>query len=260
MTDQISTFKKIALFDVFPFLCRLIGVALLVCVAVTLGPPPHHDIPPAVWIEGVAACFFLLLPSAQKISIGKLLTFEREVQQIKEEAKETRETMTSFLTVYSGMIATISNTVRQTVNLTFNPGRDEREKAQEGIKEVETKAPTQDTGDDVDIFVAGSGGDYNFALARIRMEMERALREHLGRRTVTSDPVQMRSDFMSAAQLFRDFIAKNPQLDSLTKPFQYVLKICNAAIHGQTVDENFAREAIGMGLTITQQIKNATQF
>jgi hypothetical protein len=42
----------------------------------------------------------------------------------------------------------------------------------------------------------------------------------------------------------------------LQKSFDYVLKICNAAIHGQHVDEGYAKEAIHMGLALVQEIKN----
>lgn len=254
----MDAIKKIALFDVLPFICHFIAVVLLCAAAYTVGFPPAKDVSNSAWVEAIIGTFFLLLPAAKKISIGKLITFEREVEKIKEEVSETREQMTNFLGVYSSMLATISNTMKQTVNLTFHPGWEERQKAQEALSEVrEQSPPGPDKEDPAEAFVAAAGGDYNFALAKMRMELERSLRDYLGKRTSTPDPSQMRDRFMSAAQLFRLFLDANQNLAQLRTSFDYVLKICNAAIHGQHVDEKYAMEAIHMGLSLVQEIKNA---
>lgn len=255
----MDAIKKIALFDVLPFVCHFIAIVLLCASAYTVGFPPASDVSSSAWAEAIVGTFFLLLPAAKKISLGKLITFEREVEKIKEEVNETREQMTNFLGVYSNMLATISNTMKQTVNLTFHPGWEERKKAQEAISEVQDQAPPGANEEDaVEAFISASGGDYNFALAKIRMELERALRDYLGKRTSTPEPTQMRDRLMSAAQLFRLFVQTNQNLARLQNSFEYVLKICNAAIHGQLVDEGYAKEAIHMGLSLIQEIKNVS--
>lgn len=121
----MNAIKKIALFDVLPFICHLTAVVLLCAAAYTVGFPPSNEVSNSAWIEALVGTFFLLLPAAKKISLGKLITFEREVEKIKEEVSETREQMTNFLGVYSSMLTTISNTMKQTVNLTFHPGWEE---------------------------------------------------------------------------------------------------------------------------------------
>ncbi|MGB3462688.1 MAG: hypothetical protein WBA33_12070 [Rhodanobacter lindaniclasticus] len=253
----MNAIKKIALFDVLPFICHLTAVVLLCAAAYTVGFPPSNEVSNSAWIEALVGTFFLLLPAAKKISLGKLITFEREVEKIKEEVSETREQMTNFLGVYSSMLTTISNTMKQTVNLTFHPGWEERQQAREAISGVQDQAAAgPNNGDAVEAFIVASGGDFNFALAKIRMELERSLRDYLGKRTSTPDPTQMRERFMSASQLFKLFLEANPNLSQLRTSFEYVLKICNAAIHGQLVEEKYAKEAIHMGLSLAQEIKN----
>lgn len=250
----MSIFRKIAFFDVLPFLCRLLGMSFLLAAVCGIGFPPSSEVSNAVWGEALIGTFFLLLPAAKKISLGKLITFEREVEKIKEEVVETRAQMASFLGVYSTMLATISNTVKQTVNV-YHPVFDERQKAKAAIDEVQNPHAVLNVEDKVAAYVESSGGDYNFALARIRMDLERTLRNNLGKRTTTPDPTQMRDRFVSAGQLFRSFLSAHPELEQLRSSFDYVLKICNAAIHGQTIEDNYAKEAIYMGLSLLTEIK-----
>jgi hypothetical protein len=250
----LEVFKKILLFDVLPALCHIFALTFLAAAFCGIGIPPSAEVSNAVWGEALLGTFFLLLPAAKKISLGKLITFEREVEKIKEEVIETRAQMTSFLGVYSTMLATISNTVKQTVNV-YHPGIDERQKAKAAIEEVQNADAVLNVEDKVAAYVESSGGDYNFALARIRMDLERTLRENLGKRTATPDPTQMRDRFVSAGQLFRSFLSVHPDLEQLRSSFDYVLKTCNAAIHGQTIEENYAKEAIYMGLSLLDEIK-----
>lgn len=210
----------------------------------------------AVWGEALIGTFFLLFPAAKKISLGKLITFEREVEKIKEEVVETRAQMANFLGVYSSMLTTISNTMKQTVHVNFQPGSEERRKAQEAISEVQNVSTAEvDVEDKVSTYIAASGGDYMLALAAMRIELERSLRQRLGKRTSTADPTQMKDRFISVSQMFRQFLTSHPSLEQLRSSFEYVLKICNAAIHGQTVDEDYAKEAIYMGLSLVNEIK-----
>lgn len=255
--------KTILLFDVFPFLCRLMGS---VCVALALyavGFPPIQEVSTTSLSLGVLGTFFLLLPVAKKISLGKLLTFEREVQKVREETRELRAETKEILGVYGSMVSAISNTVKQTVNVHFHREREEAQKAKEALQEVASSVPENEKAIESEVFkfIASSGDDHNFALARIRMDIEKQLREVLGKRTTTSDPTQVKSGFLSARQLFSEFIKRHPKYENMHFSLDYVLKVCNAAIHGQQVSEGHASEAIGMGLSIIEEIKGvgATQ-
>ena len=108
---------------------------------------------------------------------------------------------------------------------------------------------------EIEDLLDAEGQDINFALAKLRMEMERKLRQILRRRTETEDPLRMRGRFLSARSLFREFARKYPKYERLYKSFDFVLKICNAAIHGQEISPGLAHEALYMGLRILDELK-----
>ncbi|AGP82017.1 hypothetical protein I533_10235 [Alteromonas mediterranea MED64] len=80
--------KKVLFFDVFPFLCRLIAVALILLAFYAIGFPPEKVLNPSAITLLVFSAFFVLLPIAKRMSIGKLLTYEKEVEKVKNEVGE----------------------------------------------------------------------------------------------------------------------------------------------------------------------------
>ncbi|WNF47267.1 hypothetical protein RHP75_02180 [Pseudomonas sp. SG20056] len=246
---------KILSFDTFPFLCRLVACALLAMALTNIGFPPTENIGTTALTLLIFSIFFLLLPIAKKISIGKLISFEREVEKIAGEVKEFKSETREFLGVYSSMLNTISNTVQQTVNVHY-PNPEEARQAKEDLEAaIETPDEPGAIEDDVSAFIAQAGGDYNFALAKLRMELEQNLRNILGKRTITPDPTKMVEKFLSARQLFRELTISHQKYMHMRSSFDYILKICNAAIHGQQVSEPHAHEAIYMGLQIIDELK-----
>jgi len=255
----LDIIKKIILFDVFPFLCRLIASALLILALQAIGYPPKNDLNPSAITLLIFSTFFFLLPVAKKISLGKLLSFEREVEKVRSEVSEFKTETREFLGVYSNMITAISNTVNQTVNVHL-PGQAEADQAKEDLNSTIDK-PSESSliEESVYSFINESGGDFNFALARLRMEIERALREALGKRTVTADPNSMKGKFFSARQLFKQFSDTYPKYKNMHSSFDYILKVCNAAIHGQQITEGYAHEAIYMGIKMLEEIRSVTE-
>ncbi|MGE4296124.1 MAG: hypothetical protein AB7E49_10520 [Campylobacterales bacterium] len=249
--------KAIILFDIFPFLCRLVGVGLFLMGLYGIGFPPKEDIGTASLTLLVLAIFILLLPMAKKISLGKFLTFEKEISQVKSEVAEFKEETRQFLNVYSNMITAISNTVNQTVNVHL-PGKEQVQEAKEELNSTlkDQKSP-EEMEDELEAYLNQSGNDPNFALARLRMELEKSLREILGKRTQTADPLSMKSKYMSARQLFREFVNQYPEYQGLHSSFDYILKVCNAAIHGQKISEGHAHEAIYMGIKMLKEFERA---
>ena len=120
--------KKILFFDIFPFLCRLVACILLLMGLIGTGFPPQDSISTNTAFLLALSLFFLLLPIAKKISLGKILTFEREIGKVQKDVKEFKTETREFLNVYSNMITAISNTVNQTVNVHL-PGKEEAEEA-----------------------------------------------------------------------------------------------------------------------------------
>jgi hypothetical protein len=252
----METLKKILLFDVLPFLCRLLSCVFLAASLYGIGFPPSSNINAGSLSFAVIGIFFLLVPVAKKISLGKLLSFEKEVEKVRTEVKDFRTETKEFLTVYSNMISAISNTVKQTVNVHYHPDKGETQKAKESLEEVATSPEEEKTIEKETLkFIESSGDDYNFALARVRMEIEKQLRDVLGKRTTTADPTQIKTGFLSARQLFSKFVERHPKYENMHYSLDYVLKVCNAAIHGQQVSEGHAHEAISMGLRIVEEIK-----
>lgn len=207
----------------------------------------------------IFSTFFFLLPVAKKISLGKLLSFEREVEKVRSEVSEFKTETREFLGVYSNMITAISNTVNQTVNVHL-PGQAEADQAKEDLNStIDTPGESSSIEESVYSFINESGGDFNFALARLRMEIERALREALGKRTVTADPNNMKGKFFSARQLFKQFTDTYPKYKNMHSSFDYILKVCNAAIHGQQITEGYAHEAIYMGIKMLEEIRSVAE-
>lgn len=248
--------KRILLFDVFPFLCRLLGIVTLAGGFYGIGFPPKSELGSTSATLLILGIFFLLLPQAKKISLGRLLTFEKEISKVKEEVSEFKGETREFLNVYSNMITAISNTVNQTVNVHL-PGIDQVQEAKDELNStLKDQPPPETVEDEVEAYLNQSGGDINFALARLRMEIEKSLREMLGKRTETADPNSMRSKYLSARQLFRDFTNQYPDYKGMHSSFDYILKVCNAAIHGQKISEGHAHEALYMGIKMIREFEH----
>ena len=251
--NVLELLKRLLFFDVFPFLCRLLSAVFLVPALHAIGFPPKQEIGTLPLTLFVFSIFLLLLPIAKKISLGKLITFEREIEKVREDVTDFKAETREFLNVYSNMITAISNTVSQTVNVHL-PGQAEAQQAKEELYSTIGDAEPSSVQDEVDNYLALAGEDLNFALAKLRMDLERKLRELLDKRTSTLDPTSMMGRFMSARQLFKEFTEKYPNYKAMHSSFDYILKVCNAAIHGQQIFDGHGREALYMGVTMLREL------
>lgn len=254
MKNVFNFLKNILFFDVFPFLCRLIGCCLLTIALYGVGFPPKSDIGSTSALLLFLSLFFILLPLAKKISLGKLLTFEREIGKVKNEVADFKVETRDFLNVYSNMVTAISNTVNQTVNVHL-PGKEQVQEAKEELKStIHQENGDTNIEDELQDYISLSGNDLNFALARLRMDLEKSMRIILGKRIHTSDPTEMKSKFMSARQLFKEITTLYPHYKGMQSSYDYILKVCNAAIHGQNVSSGHAHEALYMGLQMLKEL------
>ena len=87
------------------------------------------------------------------------------------------------------------------------------------------------------------------------MEIEGELRRILGKYMCSKDPSRIRGKFLTTRLLFRSLASKNPRFQQMRSSFDYVLEVCNAAIHAQRIAEGVAIEAVGMGLQILRELK-----
>lgn len=244
------------LFDVFPFLCRLIASILLLLAFYGVGFPPKESIGTTSGTLFVLSLFLFLLPMAKKISLGKILTFEKEIKKVNDSVTDFKAETRESLNVYSNMINTISNTMSQTVNVHL-PGKAEIAEAKDELKSTLNNEMATDSVEDViTSYIIQSSNDINFALAKLRMELEKSLRDILGKRTTTKDPNSIRGNFLSARSLFKQFTDLYPNYVGMHGSFDYILKVCNAAIHGQKIDESYGYEALEMGITMLKEFEN----
>lgn len=219
------------------------------------GFSPHIELTSTSIAYLVLFIFFLILPSASKLKLGKILEYESKVEAVKKEVKEFKDETRQTLLLQNSLINTVSNSLSQSININI-PGLSEIRAAKEELDEtIEGTEEPESIEREIDEFLASEGSDLNFALAKLRMEIERELRTILGKRTTTTDPFIMQGKFLSARSLFREFIKKFPKYEGMNKSFDYILKICNAAIHGQNISQDHAHEALYMGLRMLDELK-----
>jgi hypothetical protein len=94
------------------------------------------------------------------------------------------------------------------------------------------------------------------ALARTRIQLERLLRQILGKKTQYDNKSFDDVKFISAGRLYRMFLKEYPEFRYLEPSFEYVLRICNAAIHGQQVPSGQAQEALEIGAKLISTIND----
>jgi hypothetical protein len=251
----MESIKKVLFFDVFPFLCRLTGITLFSVAMYGIGFPPKSDIGTTSLTLFIFSLFLLLLPLAKKISLGKLLTFEKDIKKVQDEVIGVKEETRNYLNVYSNMITAISNTVNQTVNVHLPDSFEVAEAKEKLNSSVNQDISGKSFDNEVYYYLSQSGNDVNFALARLRMELEKSLRDILGKRTITPDPNAMQSKFLSARSLFKQFTTSFPKYKEMNSTFDYILKVCNAAIHGQQIEEDYGFEALGMGMKMLKEFE-----
>lgn len=251
----MSKILEILKIDIFGLVCRLIAAYFLVSALSAIGYPPARDVGSGPLTLLFIGLFLFLLPKASKISIGKLLTFEKEVAQIKSEVQDFKVETRELMSVYSNIVTAISNTVNNSVTVNF-PGAEERQKAQEDLNASISKAGTaKNINEEVDNYILSAGGDINFALAKLRMDLEKELRHILGKRTESTDLNQVKG-YLSARQLFRQLVNKHPRYEQMHSSYDYILKACNAAIHGQKIPDGYGEEALYMGLKMLSEFRS----
>ena len=235
----------------FPLLSWIVAAYFLIGFLKKSGFPPDFAVGTAVF--AVPALLFLFLPFFKKIKIGKLLELEMEVAKAKLELSDFKSEVRNTLSVLSTNVNTIGGTSNQvTVNL---PGIAELQKAREDVAASIPAEAKQEAQQVEDRIIRQSDEDRTMALARTRIDIERALRELLGKRTTLPPGREDAIKFASVSQLFDMFVSQNSQLQYLRKPFRYVTQICNAAIHAQSVSTEQADEALSLGAEILTAIK-----
>jgi hypothetical protein len=219
------------------------------------GFPPDKELTSTSITYLVLSLFFFLLPFAQKLKLGSFLEYEAKIERLNTDVKEFKEEVRQFIQLQNNLINTVSNSLNQNIHISV-PGMKEVQAAKEELNE--TIPETQDSDSierKIDAYLATEGLDLTFALAKLRIDLEKELRRILGMRTETNDPLEMKQAFLSAGALFRKFISKYPKYSGMGSSFDYILKICNAALHGQSISIGHSHEALHMGFRMLEELK-----
>jgi hypothetical protein len=256
---MLAKLKAIAGANVFPSICYLLAAYFLYAFVTATGLPPSKPLDASSASYLALALFLFMLPEAKKLKLGQLFEYEARVKEIKQEVRDFKDETRATLSAYTSLVSAISNTVNQTINVHL-PGQDAVERARQDLQQTLTTKPTSEKiEEDTEAFVATSGGDIHYALARLRMQLERELRRILGKRTSMRKVPSDETKFLSTRALFNQFVQELPTYERIRSSFDYVLRICNAAIHAQLVPEGHANEALHMGLQMLSELKSIEQ-
>jgi hypothetical protein len=222
-----------------------------------IGFPPNKPLDTASSSFLVLATFFFILPQAGKLSLGHFLSFEAKVDKIKEDVKEFKAETRDMLTVYNGLISSIHNANSQTISV-YYPDRQEKKKAKEQADESLGKEKEKDK-IDAKQFLTEADSDRNYALAILRMQIEKELRRILDKQEkaldLSEEKSEFRSRFLSPQSLLSQLFGKYPEYLGMGGAFNYVLNVCNAAIHGRLVSEIDTQDALSIGIRMLDKLK-----
>lgn len=240
--------------NTFSILSRLIAAYFAWVFHLHVGFPPQAPLTLTAITYLTLFIFFLVLPFAQRLKFGKFIEFEAKVEQVRADVKEVRTEARELVSTVSAVASAISASMNQSVVVNV-PNLEEARAAREELsRAVPDSQETTGHGWDFQELSGAEDSDVNYALARLRMDLERELRRILGKRLSTDEPTKMQGRFLSARTLFRRLASKVERYKHMQSSFDYVLEVCNAAIHGQRIPEKVANEAIDMGQRILREL------
>ena len=240
----------------FFLLTWIIGWYLFGIVICKINPDCKDCITTEHWTIFYTAIFLLLLPFVSKISLGSILKVERELKQTKKELnnhKEFTQNQFQFLTSNLNLLSqNISN------NITINnnaPDAQILKEANESLEKPNLEIKQQEVEDELNLEQSQDEWVWIFNLLKIRVQMEKELRDLLEKRTSVENRKDLNIKYFSLNRLFDFYIEKNPDSKSLKTPMRLFSSVANAAIHGQTISRNQYEEARELGVKILRDIR-----
>ncbi len=231
----------------------VISLYLLILFHLTVNLANPQNIQPIHYLVLLLGVLIPLVPFIQKLRIGKIIELERNIQQQKEEVRDFKNEVRQLITVVSTSVNSISN-LSNTTNLNFDFA-DLLKQAKEQLNQADAQ-PTPQEVQDVKRELLLDNEDTVMALARTRIQLERLLRQILGKKTQFENKSSDDVKYLSAGRLYRTFLKEYPDYQYLEASFEYVLRICNAAIHGQQVPSGQAQEALEIGAKLISTIND----
>ena len=227
----------------------LISLYFFIVFHTSAGFPPKSPISSSSWVLLGMSGIFFVLPFVSRLRIGNAIEFERKVREVENQVKEFKEETRNSLALISNAVTTISN-ISNTFTVSL-PGVAELTAAKEGVQAVEQhESISSDARRIKEELLFLDDESTILPLARVRIRIEQLLRQILQKRLKTSNLRDREIKFLSARRLFQRFLEEYPQYQSLAPAFDYVIRVCNAAVHGQKVPFDEAEEALNMGAEI----------
>ena len=231
----------------------MISVYLLVLFHLSVDLANPYNIQPIHYLVLLLGVLIPLVPFIQKLRIGKIIELERNIQQQKEEVRDFKNEIRQLISITSTNLNSISN-LSNTTNLNFDSS-DLLKQAKEQLSQA-TSQPTQQEIQDVKRELLLDNEDTIMALARTRIQLEHLLRQVLGKKTRYGIKSLNDVKYLSASRLYKMFLEDYSNYQYLENSFEYVLRICNAAIHGQHVPLKQAQEALEIGAMLISTIND----
>ena len=226
-----------------------VSLYFLIVFHINAGFPPEDPVSTSSWALLVVSGIFFVLPFVSRLRIGNAIEFESKIREVESQIKEFKEETRNSLALLSNTVTTISN-ISNTVTVSL-PGVAELTAAKEGVQAVEQREGISlDARRVKEELLFLDDESTILPLARVRIRIEQLLRQILQKRLKTSNLRNKEIKFLSARRLFQRFLEEYPQYQSLAPAFDYVIRVCNAAVHGQKVPFDEAEEALNMGAEI----------
>ena len=116
------------------------------------------------------------------------------------------------------------------------PGLDEAQAARAEMSVVLPQSAEEPEREwDISELAGASNSDVHYVLARLRIDLERELRRILGKRTRFDEPAQCKANFSRRGPCSDNWERRLNGTSICRVHSDYILEVCNAAIHGQRV-------------------------
>jgi hypothetical protein len=206
-------------------------------------------------LEMALAIFFFVLPEVRRFQNTKLLESQAQLSDAKNEIQELKSETRALMSAYNGLIFSVSNATNHLMSLNTLPNLQDVKDAHKSLNSaLGEETSHHQLAAEIDLFLNEEDSDFESALWDLRRVMEKELRRVM-RRELATAKVDGSPRFLSSSGLFDEFVRKYPNYGPMYSAFHYVLRVCDAALHGREVPENLVQEAFQMGFRILDALR-----
>lgn len=243
----------------FFLLTWTIGWYLFAIVICKINPNCIDCITPEHWTIFYSAIFLLLLPFVSKITLGSILKVERELKETKKELKDHKDFTQNQFQFLTNNLNFLSQNLSNNIHIYNNaPDAETLENANQTLEKPDPDNKQQELKNNLELESSEDEWVWIFNLLKIRIQIEKKLRQLLEKRTSVKDNKDLNIRYFSLNKLFDFYIEKYPDSKSLRTPMRLFSDVVNAVIHGQTISRKQYEEAKELGIKILRDISITT--